>query len=154
MTEPLIAARDVVRPTATEAARFLEQATFGPTPALVAHVQDVGLAGFLDEQFAEPATSLPEFDQIWPGTTPVTCVGTCPRDNYTMYPLQSAFFRNAVTAPDQLRQRLFFALSQIFVTSAVDTDLRLPSRMTWYLRMLVDNAFGTYRDLLRAVTLH
>ncbi|MEO6121562.1 MAG: DUF1800 domain-containing protein [Acidimicrobiales bacterium] len=138
----------------TDAARFLEQSTFGPSPESIAYLQQVGVEVFLNEQFHAPPTSFPDLPMEWPGQVPVSCTGTCPRDNYSVYPLQTVFFRNALIGGDQLRQRVTFALNQIFVTSAVDADLRLASRMTHYLRMLSDNAFGNFRDLLRAVTLH
>ena len=44
--------------TTADAIRFLEQATFGPTPELVAHVQSVGFEQFLDEQFDAPRLEL------------------------------------------------------------------------------------------------
>src|SRR5262249_37604612 len=62
--------------------------------------------------------------------------------------LQQIFYRNALTAPDQLRQRVFFALNQILVTSAQDAAVNYADRMTNYLRMLEQNAFGNYRQIL------
>lgn len=47
------------QPSANEAARFLEQATFGPNANLITHVQASGFAAFLEEQFALPASSYP-----------------------------------------------------------------------------------------------
>jgi uncharacterized protein (DUF1800 family) len=71
-----------------------------------------------------------------------------------MYPLQVGAFRAFVTSPDQLRLRVAFALNQIFVVSAVDGSLRLPSRMLPYLQVLVDGAFGNFRQLLTDITLN
>ncbi|MBI1748410.1 MAG: DUF1800 domain-containing protein [Acidobacteria bacterium] len=141
-------------PSFNEAFRFLEQATFGPTPELLMHVQEVGFEAFLDEQFSMPITDYPALEEIWPPQPPPDCTGTCIRDNYTMYPLQKIFYQNALTAPDQLRQRVFFALDQILVTSAQNPNLRLPSRMTYYLRTLMEGAFGNFSDLLYNVTLN
>ncbi|MGH6623868.1 MAG: DUF1800 domain-containing protein, partial [Burkholderiaceae bacterium] len=60
-----------------------------------------------------------------------------------------------MTAPDQLRQRVTFALSQILVTSAADTALQdSPHTMASYLDTLATHAFGNYRDLLDAATKH
>lgn len=144
--------RSAVAPTAADAARFLAQATFGPTPEQVAYVQQVGFEVFLNEQFHAEPVGYPEL-ALWPATVPVDCTGTCVRDNYSVYPLQQAFFRNAVTGGDQLRQRVVFALNQLFVTSAVDANLRLPSRMTPYLQLLGRHAFASFRDLLYHMTL-
>lgn len=134
-----------------DAVRVLEQATFGPTPQLIAHVQAIGIPGFLDEQFATPMTPYPELPP-WPQTRPQSCTDTCQRDNYTMYPLQVHFFTNALSGPDQLRQRVAFALSQILVTSAVDVPL--PSWMRPYQQLLYSSAFGNFRQLLYDVTLN
>jgi uncharacterized protein (DUF1800 family) len=139
------------QPSPDEAARFLEQATFGPNATLIAHVQQVGFQGFLNEQFALPATSYPNLP-LQPTTVPMTCTGTCVRDNYTMYPLQVTFFRNALTAPDQLRQRVSFALQQIFVTSGL--TVTQPSWMTPYLQIFDLDAFGNFRQLLSDITLN
>lgn len=140
-------------PSFNDTFRFLEQSTFGPTPDLLRHVQEVGLEAFLDEQFNAPISNYPELEEIWPQNPPSGCTGTCVRDNYSMYPLQNIFFEYALTAPDPLRQRVFFALDQILVTSAQNPNLRQPSRMTYYLRILEKNAFGNFRDLLYDVTL-
>ena len=130
--------------------RLAEQATFGPTPALVSHIEAVGISAFLDEQLATPLTPYPTLPPM-PSTRPVDCTGTCLRDNYTMYPLQRHFFQNAQQGGDQLRQRMAFALSQIFVTSGL--DVRLSSWMGPYQQTLYSDAFGTFRQLLEDVTL-
>ena len=139
------------QPSANDAARFLEQATFGPNSSLIAHVQSTGLAGFLDEQFALPASSYPNLP-LQPTTVPATCTGTCVRDNYSMYPVQLTFFQNALGAQDQLRQRVAFALQQIMVTSGL--TITQPSWMTPYLQIFDRNAFGNFRQLLQEITLN
>lgn len=139
--------------TAAPVVRFLEQATFGPTPDLISHVQRVGFTAFLDEQFSMPLQTYPNLG-YWPSNPPMTCTDACYRDNYTMYPLQARFFQNALTGPDQLRQRVAFALNQILVISAVNPKLRLPSRMLPYLEVLDRNAFGNFRQLLTDITLN
>jgi len=128
--------------------RFLEQATFGPTRELIAHVRAVGFQAFLDEQFAVPASSYPTLP-LYPTTRDTTTCpngSTCQRDNYTMYPLQNRFFVNALYGPDQLRQRVAFALHQIIVVSGV--DVTQPSWMAPYLQTLDRDAFGSFRQLL------
>ena len=75
----------------------------------------------------------------------------CRRDHYSQFPLQARFFRNALTQPDQLRQRVAFALGQIFVVSARKNNRAYA--MARYQQMLLDDAFGNYRRLLEDVTL-
>ena len=140
-------------PTFEETVRFLEQATFGPTPELIAHVQEVGFDAFITEQFALPAPVLPQPDN-WPENPPTTCTGNCVRDNYSMYPLQVGAFSAVMTSQHQLRLRVAFALNQIFVVSAVNTILRQPSRMLPYLQVLGNGAFSSFRQLLTDITLN
>lgn len=134
--------------------RLLEQATFGPTDALIARVQSLGLDAWLQEQFAAPVSGYPSLTP-YPGNSAVGCpMGsptTCFRDNYTMYPLQVRFFQNALTGSDQLRQRVAFALGQILVVSGV--QIQQPSSMAPYQNLLTNGAFGNFRQLLANVTL-
>ena len=121
---------------------------------------DIGAARWVDEQLAMPPTRYTAFTP-WPATRPDTCVNDstlpltptsfCQRDNYTLFQLQREFFVNALTAPDQLRQRVAFALSQILVTSG--TEISLAYAMQRYQQILSDQAFGNFRDLLTQVTL-
>ena len=137
-----------------DATRLLEQTTFGPTDALVAHVQAVGVQGWLNEQFAAPESRYPAFPYAPPGPTAFCATSTnpnCLRDNYSLFLLQNAFFTNALTKPDQLRQRVAFALSQILVTSGLDVNVAYG--MAKYQQILLDNAFGNFQDLLTQVTL-
>ena len=66
--------------------------------------------------------------------------------------LQTAFFNVALNGSDQLRQRASFALAQIMVASAVKNTLF--EQMVAYQRLMGDYAFGTYRNLLTAITLN
>ena len=95
--------------------------------------------------------------RLWPDNAPripwTAPAGICHRDNYTMYPLHTAFFTNAMYNTDQLRQRVFWALHKIDVAST-QRDLTRPSQMVPYLNILYDNAFGNYRDILYNVTLN
>jgi uncharacterized protein (DUF1800 family) len=142
------------RPSNADVVRFLDQATMGPTDALIAHVSAVGFERYLEEQLAAPASSYPDLPAM-PGNQQVGCPAgspaTCVRDNYTMYPLQVRFFQNALKEEDQLRQRIGLALHGILVVSGV--SIRQPSAMGPYLNMLHRNAFGNYRTLLADLTL-
>lgn len=140
--------------TTQDAIRLLDQAAFGPTDAAIADVVALGAAGWLDAQFATPATGYAPLPYIsWDGHIgcPVGSPGTCVRDNYSPFLLQHQFFKNAISGPDQLRQRVALAYSQIFVISGV--EIKETYAMRDYQQMLLDNAFVNYRTLLEKVTL-
>jgi uncharacterized protein (DUF1800 family) len=152
--------------TDADAVRFLEQTTWGPTAADLAHVKQVGFMAYLNEQFNAPVTNVQKSsnypDLVFPAEDGTACPTSspgdpnynqtvCNRDNFQMYPLQRTFFSNALYGPDQLRQRVAFALHQILVVSG--TIESRPSWMTIYLQALDRNAFGNYRALLQEVTL-
>jgi uncharacterized protein (DUF1800 family) len=120
-------------PQAITYARFLEQATFGPSPALMAHVRQTGINSFLDEQFAVP-------ESPWPDYTIAQRADAV-----------NALFFNAGAGQDQLRQRTIYALSQIWVVALnknTNADMIIP-----HLQILSKNAFGNYRNLMREMTL-
>ena len=120
--------------TAAATVRFLEESTFGPTPALLTQVQQTGFTAFLNDQFNAPASTYPD---------PAAAVNT-------LFPTQQVFFTNALTGPDQLRQRVAFALSQIWVTSGNKIP---PQGMAPYMRLLSQDAFADYRTIMQDVTL-
>ncbi|MGH9442372.1 MAG: DUF1800 domain-containing protein [Thermoanaerobaculia bacterium] len=138
-----------------DAVRLLEQATWGPTEALVRHVEEIGIPAFLDEQIAAPVSGFPDLPP-YPGSSKVGCPdgseSSCFRDHYTMYPLQVAFFQNGMTGADQLRQRVAWALHEILVVSGL--KVKQPSAMSPYLNVLADDALGNFRQLLSDVTLN
>jgi uncharacterized protein (DUF1800 family) len=138
-----------------DAIRLLEQSTFGPNDTLLAHVQSIGTQAFLNEQFAAPASQYPASKYVPAGQQATFCPTDpdpqCPRDYYSLFLLQNGFFQNALSANDQLRQRVAFALSQILVTSG--TDINLAYGMAKYQQIFLDNAFGNYEDILTKVTL-
>ena len=127
--------------TAGAAARFLDQATWGPTPASIAQLQQVGISNWLAAQFALNTSNIPD--------QPISDSSGNP--NRDIHPVQAAFFQNAVTGPDQLRQRVAFALSQIWVVSF--SGLSMAYAYPPYWRMFRDDAFGNYRTLIHDVTL-
>jgi uncharacterized protein (DUF1800 family) len=120
--------------TAPAAARFLEQSTFGPTTTSIQHVQQVGLQPFLTEQFNATASTYPT-----------------PGANDDISVVKSRFFTNALTGKDQLRQRVAWALAQIFVVS--NQKIGDPSAFTLWMNMLQKDAFGNFSTLLNDVTL-
>ena len=121
-----------------QATRLLDQTTFGPTLSAVQQVQQLGTAAYLNQQFATPTTPMPAI--------PNPPVATCP--NGTFGCAQSSFWQNALTANDQLRQRVAFALSEIFVVS---TDMVNARTIPSYQNLLANDAFGNFRQLLNDV---
>lgn len=135
----------------TEAARFLIQATYGPSAAEIDLVSRIGPDAWLEQQFTTPPR-----DSHWTYVVerrgPIGCT-TCNAQyiNATM----ESFWDQAVRGPDQLRQRMVFALSQIFVVSTVNSAVEIQQDAhASYLDMLSRNAFGNFRTLLEDVTLH
>ncbi len=132
--------------TAADADRLLTQATFGPTDADLALVESGTVAHYLHHQITKiPASSHVAFlDQI----------GVDPTAN-NVDPTMQAWWQYAVNAPDQLRQRVAFALSEIMVVSADSAGLdRQPYALSAYMDVLCKDAFANYRQLLQDVTLN
>lgn len=138
----------------SSARRMLDQASFGPTEASVTELMHLGKGPWLQTQFALPASDFHGFSYRDPSPKvgcPAGTPTTCNRDNYTVFPLQVQFFQNALTGPDQLRQRVALALSEILVTSG--QQIRQPYAMANYQRIFLKNAFGNFRTVLHDVTL-
>lgn len=135
-----------------EAARFLAQATFGPTTASIAHLHGLpSFTAWLDEQFAETATLQEPYIRA---RCPEVEGNTCGLD--TWVPSRTdKWWINIIEGDDQLRQRVAFALSQIFVVSDRSPALSgTQFGLASYYDMLAQEAFGNYRTLLEKVTLH
>jgi uncharacterized protein (DUF1800 family) len=151
------------------ATQFLQHATFGPTDAEITALADrmlqIGVIPAADEwierQFALPATrheSLAEAMVAADGFTPIRTDINVSRYRY------QAWWHNAVAAPDQLRQRMAWALMQILVVGQSgnnfnDPDAGPTGKARWlglsnYYDLLLDNSFNTYRDVLGGVTFH
>jgi uncharacterized protein (DUF1800 family) len=127
------------------AARFLVQSTFGPTAAEVANVQALGYAGWINAQFALPAGHhLPLV---------MTNISPDPTQPFPSTLTFNAWWQQSLTAPDQLRQRMAFALSEIMVVSENSALQDNARALSYYYDILLDNSFGNFRDLLKSVTL-
>lgn len=123
------------------AVRFLEQSTFGPNDAQLAAVETGGMESFLTAQFQAPTSD---------GNYPIPPLGM--NDVHVLFPV---FFQNALdthAGSDQLRQRVMFALNQIWVVSG--NKVGQPDFYVPYLRVLTGDAFGNYRKLMEDVTLN
>ena len=142
----------VERPaTRAEAARFLTQATFGPTDTDIDRVMAIGYAPWIDEQFALPATSHRSyFDGRDAEIKATNATSSAGQDQ-----VFETFWKQALTGPDQLRQRSVFALSQIFVISMADDAVaNTPRAVAAWLDMLGSDGLSTYRQALESVSRH
>ena len=132
-----------------DAPRFLTQTTFGVTSSDITSLQSLGYSGWIAAQMALPETS----------HRAATDADAAAFPNTGQYPViqnnrQAAWWKVSVTAPDQLRQRVAFALSEIFVTSDVASQLaNEPDGLADYYDMLANDAFGNFRTMLNDVTL-
>jgi len=134
-------------------ARFLDQSSFGPTPASILRVKQIdagnpgmGMSGYIDEQM-DPARTPPS---LWPDVpNPLPPTAACP--NFPLGCLQQNWFRNTLQGGDQLRQRTAFALSQIWVISAI--TINTPDAYNPYIRTVNNDAFTTYDKVMKDVTL-
>jgi len=137
-------------PSAAEAARFLTQTTFGPTDASISLVRSRGYSQWLDEQMTTPQSSTHQ-DDLAARLTAIRA--TNPAAALNAGDVYWSFWKHAATDQDQLRERMKLALSEIFVISLTDTNVRELGAGSYY-DMLGDNAFGNFRTLLEQVTLH
>ncbi|MEM9570273.1 MAG: DUF1800 family protein [Pseudomonadota bacterium] len=127
--------------TEQEAARFLSRATFGGSKSEIAALNGRDAADWLASQFGRSMTL----------TTPALLA--LPRDSEGRLASNSVdhlYWDHIITANDQVRQRMAFALSQIIVYSdAADNDQLM---RVYYQDILIRNALGNFRDLLEEVT--
>ena len=144
--------------------RLVDQATFGPTPAEVDRALSMGAAAWIEDQFTRPASgytkgefnyeSLDESQGCSFSAARDTPAYRCAEDQLTLFRLQYRFFQNAIGKPDQLRQRVAWALSQIFVVSGMkDPDMETAYVQARWHQMLSDNAFGGFEQLLYDLTI-
>ncbi|MBL9203722.1 MAG: DUF1800 family protein, partial [Opitutaceae bacterium] len=139
--------------TAADAARLLLQGTFGPKRSEIDALVNTSVDAWITAQIAVPATDfraaeLDEFNyqkSINPDLQP--------NDNFQPFK-QRAWFRSIPFAPDQLRQRMAFALSQIFVIGDDGLNSGQTEGAAYYWDILAKNAFGNFRTLLEQVSLN
>ena len=127
--------------TITAASRLLDQATFGPTMSDIQHVQSVGLQAYLNEQFSETPSLMP------PMTSYLNLADCRP---FLQCFTDGWWFKYAMWGPDQLRQKVAFALSEQWVVSYVEVS---PAYFPRLLNTFVNDAFGNWRTLMQDVTL-
>jgi uncharacterized protein (DUF1800 family) len=129
-----------------EAARFLTQATFGPSRTSIAQFRASTYDGWINAQMAQPTTSARAYLDFLAGQATPPSISQSQRVD--------RWFHTAAFGPDQLRQRMAFALSQILVVSdRADALSGDHFGVAEYWDILARNAFGNYRQLLEEVTL-
>jgi|GEM_PF-665781 len=132
-----------VDPESAAAARLLSQAAFGASMDDIAAVRRLGVEGWVEDQFNRLGSSQLGYARSHPGSGSLSG------------PRQHKWLIDAIDGNDQLRQRVAFALSEIFVTSDVTQTLdREQYAMANYYDILRNNAFGNFRDLLEEITLN
>jgi uncharacterized protein (DUF1800 family) len=130
----------IYKATVAQASRLLDQATFGPTLADIQHVQTIGLDAYITEQLMAAPTLLPAIT-VPPPTVCATNLIPCE---------QSEWWQAALTAPDQLRQRVAFALSELFVVS---TNSINSNAVITFQNVLANDAFGNFQTTMKDVAL-
>ena len=123
------------------AGRILNQASFGPTISDMFLVENIGVKGYVDEQLAQQPYQIPLANSA-PVVTGDCGSFACTTEYY--------WWNDVLFGPDQLRQRVAFELSKLFVISTIGVDGRyLPN----YLNILSRDAFGNWLTLMQDVTL-
>jgi uncharacterized protein (DUF1800 family) len=137
--------------------RLADQATFGATEKLLSEISRTGTEKWITAQFSATPSRYTRggTNAIHTYTGSDFCADNGTPNCWTFYyssqPLAWDFYRNAVNGPDQLRQRVALALSQINVVSQLEVEGTYGLR-NWHNNFLT-NAFGNYRAVLKKVAL-
>src|SRR5256714_2319333 len=149
--------------------RFLEQSSWGQRgdDSDFNHLRAIGIPAYINEQFntapqfvdssTDPKFALSSdypFQPSYPQFAAASCDATCTRDFYTMYQVQKQFVLNALTQPDQLRQRVGFAFHKFIVVGSQQLNSNQPFWYAPYLQTIDRNSFGNFRNMLLEVTLN
>ena len=164
---------DPAFPSDQDIKRFLEQSTWGGKgdDSDLQHIRSVGIPAYINEQFNTPplfvdASTDPLFSlssdypfsasypQFYPGAPAPACDAICQRDFYSLYPLQKQFMLNALTQPDQLRQRVSFSFHKFIVVGGQVLNSNQPFWFAPYLQTIDRNSFGNFRTMLFEITLN
>jgi len=153
-------------PNVKSAARFLIQAAYGPDlapanglPPNLAEVTSLGFEGWIDDQFTRPMGYIqPWVDWATTNAEAIQLYGNWKEFSWWGRAMGSPTLRPDSPTnqlADPLRQRVAFALSEILVTSDRPEQLAVEQQgMANYYDLMVNHAFGNYRDLLYDVALH
>ena len=132
-----------------QASAFLARATFGPTMEEIQALSESGdLEGWLEEQFNKPPSLHLGWMQAHTNASTEAWDNGLPDIDYAQ---EDAWWVNSIDGEDQLRQRVAFALSEIFVVSRNSSLIGFADGLAHYYDVLLENAFGNFRTLLEAV---
>ena len=139
-----------LKPDLIGASRFLAQATLGAAYEDMELVSDIGIDAWLDQQFSmAPQSFAAKYNQVYNETQQLIS-----SDFHASRYMSFVFYDFVMNQPDVLRQKVAFALSQIFVISAYHGSAlegESPSNMVYY-DFLYQGAFGNYKDILTNIT--
>ncbi len=149
-------------PNPSAASRFLAQATLGHNLSHIQGVTSVGFENWLDTQLNTPYSySVKNYVSQLHQMMVDSLRAKNPAGNYTLSNVFAgntvfdiAWFQGAMTAAEVLRWRVAWALSEVFVVSRISAFDENPYALSSYYDVLLQNAFGTYRNLLNEVTYH
>ncbi|MEO7493448.1 MAG: DUF1800 domain-containing protein [Massilia sp.] len=145
-TPPTVPPTPPVPPSASEASRFLAQATMGPTSTDIAKVQADGYTAWLDAQLA-----LPPSTTRWDWMVSKAYDDAANKNSETG--IDPALWRKLLSSPDTVRQRVTLALSEIVVASVAGFSGGWNAFSgAAYMDILEANAFGNYRTLLQQIS--
>ena len=140
-----------IKPDLVGASRFLAQATLGASYEEIENLTVIGIDAWLDDQFSLPSNSFAQkYDEMY-----AEILGMISEDNHLDRYGSFVFYDMMINEPDVLRQKVAFALSQIFVISPYHGSTlsgETHYNMTYY-DFLYKGAFGNYEDILRNITL-
>ncbi|SDA74898.1 MULTISPECIES: DUF1800 family protein [unclassified Janthinobacterium] len=135
--------------TRQQASRFLGRATFGPNMAAIDALAASDSDAWFTAQFSKPQTLHRKYID---GMLAAEASGG-EKTRHTQF--YESFWQQGIRGEDQLRQRVAFALSEIFVISLQNGELvTRPRGIASFYDMLGQRAFGNFRDLLQDVALH
>jgi uncharacterized protein (DUF1800 family) len=143
---------DQLKPASpADAARFLAQATMGASESDIAQLQSLGYTAWFDRQLGAPQQSHRAYVEA-----AVRTAGVPSDANLGTEVIADSFYKQAATGQDQLRQRVAWALSQVFVTTMADNwfNFYFKRGIASYMDTLKRDAFAPYGTVLQDVTVH
>ena len=139
--------------TPESVSRFLSRATFGASGAEIDQLTGTSASDWFRDELSKPVSSYLDEVQIELQQAGASDPSGEPTFQGRSTP-NFVFWQHAISAPDQLRQRMMYALSQILVISNSQSNLLFdrPTTVAAYQDTLSRHALGNYRDLLEDVT--
>lgn len=145
--------QDGFLPNLNASARFLSQATLGYNQAEIENVAMTGIEDWVEAQLNIPTpytllNKAQEYHQFAKDESGNPDYGSSAR----MW--DYSWWQYHMTSNDYLRHRVAMALSEIVVISDKSSFDNNPFALSDYYDILLQNAFGNYRDILQQITYH